>query len=135
MSTVNIHWFHPIGFRPGIVVQREDFVGDSGVNEYVIVSPDADVPYSSKYDGPLDFAIPPEFIPEVPITNGLVPREEYENEFPFWNPPIYWCCGSIDPPIYYPPPPPTAIPTPDSLTLMLSAIFGLFIARHRVCLR
>lgn len=120
MSTINVHWFHPIGFRPGVVVERKDFAGDYGVHEYVIVAPDADIPYSSKYEGPLDFVVPPEFIPEVPLTNSLIPRPFYDRTD---SPPQFYssCCGSsYNPPVDHPPP--AAVPLPASGLMMLVVV-------------
>lgn len=133
MSTVNVHWFHPIGFRPALIVQRKDFAGDHGVHEYVIVAPDADIPYSSKYEGPLDFVLPPqEFIPEVPLASALIPRQIYDRTDPV--PQFYsFCCSSSEehPPIDYPPPPPAAIPLPASGLMMVMVVSLLVVKSWR----
>lgn len=132
MSTINVHWFHPIGFRPALVVQRKDFAGDYGVHEYVIIAPDADVPYASKYDGPLDFLLPPQvFIPEAPMTSSLIPRQIYDRTDPV--PQFYsFCCSSSKeyPPVDYPPPP-SAIPLPASGLMMVMVVALLMVKSWR----
>lgn len=132
MSTVNVHWFHPIGFRPALVVQRKDFAGDHGTQSYMIVASDADIPYSSKYEGPLDFVYPPEFTIQTPLTSSLIPRPFYDRTDPV--PQFYsFCCSSSEehPPIDYPPPPPAAIPLPASGLMMVMAVALLMVKSWR----
>lgn len=138
MTDEFIHWFPMLGFRPALEVSRQDFAGKHGWNLHVIVAPDADLPYGSKFDGQpepmsmFEFLLPPQvtklYHPPAP------PAQESVATSAAWVPstfyPITGCqmwCGSVP----NPPPLPEipAVPLPGSGLLLFICIVALLIAR------